>query len=125
MEKVKGVGLLKRTLIPRWAKQGYLTALDGRKVPVISQHLALSVALQSFEKCVIAHAIVDTHKNANFPFVTRAWIHDEIQCTVEDKYAEDLGTLFVDTVKETGHRFGSKAELSAQWVKGLRWSDTH
>lgn len=124
MEKVKGVGLLKRTLIPKWAKQGYLVALDGRKVPVMSQHLALAGALQSFEKCVIAHATVGL-VNSGLPLQVRAVVHDEWVITTQKPYAEEVGETLLQIVKEVGNRFGSLTPLSANFHVGMTWADVH
>jgi DNA polymerase-1 len=124
MEKVPGVATLKQTLIPRWAKQGYLTALDGRRIPVMSKHLALAGALQSFEKCVIAHATVDLVKT-ELPFTLRAIVHDELVITSDKDVAEEVGTTFVTKVKETGIRFGSLCPLTANYAVGMTWADVH
>jgi len=124
MEKVPGVATLKQTLIPRWAKQGYLVALDGRRIPVMSKHLALAGALQSFEKCVIAHATVDLVKTA-LPFNIRAIVHDELVMTADKSVAEEVGMAFVKSVKETGMRFNSLCPLTANFAVGMSWADVH
>ena len=124
MEKVPGIGVLKQTLIPRWAQQGYLVGLDGRKVPAKSKHLALAGALQSFEKCVIAHATVGL-VNSGLPLQVRAVVHDELVITTDKRYAEDVGQTFQTLVRETGERFGSLTPLAATYHVGMTWANVH
>lgn len=124
MEKVPGVGVLKSSAIPRWAQQGWMTGLDGRRVPVMSKHLALTAALQSFEKCVVAHTMVTLRHSRN-DFKYRAWPHDECQLTCHKDVAEEIGEQFKGTVKEVGERFGSLTPLTANYKVGKTWAETH
>lgn len=124
MEKVPGVATLKSNVIPRWVKQGWMLGLDGRHVPVLSRHLALVAALQSFEKCVIAHTIVTLgQKRTDFKY--RAWPHDECQMTCNKGVAQSLGEQFKEIVKEVGVKFGSLTPLTADYRIGKTWAETH
>lgn len=125
MEKVPGVRKLKQTLIPQWAKQGYLVALDGRKVPVLSKHLSLAGALQSFEKCVIAHSMVELVNTFGKSITLRAWPHDEDQLTCDKSLATEVGETFKTIVRGVGERFGSLSPLDADYKVGLTWAETH
>lgn len=125
MSKVPGVKKLKDTVIPKWTRQGYLVGLDGRRVPVPSNHLGLAAALQSFEKVVVAHAMVRLEKwNAEMEFDLkfRSWIHDEIVCSVDEKWVDKCGDKFVEFVRQVGLDFKSLAPLTAAWSKGKTWA---
>jgi len=126
MEKVPGVRFLKDEVIPKWERQGWMTGLDGRRVPVMSSHLALTAALQSFEKCVITHTVIEVNKiKPVIPHTIRAIVHDEAQYTTLEKFAVDLGEKFKDTVKEVGIRFKSLCPLTAAYKVGYAWSNSH
>lgn len=127
-EKVPGLKQLRETIIPRWARNGYLTGLDGRRVPAPSEHLALAAALQSFEKIVMAHSVVGLQKELNtlsIPFQLRALPHDEIQATTLKTKVDIVTKKFNDIVESTGNRFGSICKLASESKVGYTWQETH
>ena len=130
VSKVPGIGKLKGPggLADRWARQGYMIALDGRKVPVRSRHLSLASALQSFEKIVISHTVCRMNKwgqAENIPLVLRMIVHDEAVYTVHESYADMCGEKFKEFVREVGEDLGSFCTLSAAFNKGKTWACGH
>jgi len=127
LEKIPGLRTLKMRVLPRWVHQGFLVSLDGRRVPVPSTHLALSVALQSFEKVIMTHALISwTKENPGVKPV--AIVHDEVQSVI-DNPSEDValayGESFVSHVKATGERLKSLSPLTAEFRVGKTWAETH
>lgn len=123
MEKVPGVKFLKEQVIPKWADNGYLTGLDGRRVPVPSFHLGLAAALQSFEKIVIAHAMVQHQREWLKKGVKyRFWVHDQIVATSPTNLSHDAGEDFKRTVKDVGGTLGSLCPLDAGYNVGKTWA---
>jgi DNA polymerase-1 len=126
MLKVPGVKKLKEQIIPVWVRQGFLVGLDGRRVPVPSFHLGLAAYLQSFEKIVIAHAMI-RHirwaKENEIPMQYRFWIHDQVVGTVPKDHADACGKAFVNIVNKVGTDLGSLCPLTAAYNTGMTWAE--
>jgi DNA polymerase I len=58
MNSIQGLSDLKKKVIPHVAKRGWFRGLDGRKVPVPSEHKALAGMLQNGEAVVMKHSAI-------------------------------------------------------------------
>jgi len=127
--KIPGIKYLKEKIIPQWFAQRYMVALDGRRVPVPSTHLGLASALQSFEKCVMTHALIGLERFASdndLVYDLRAVVHDELVATTKGQnQAHTLGKQFVKCVEDVGVRFNSLCPLTAAYNTGRTWADVH
>lgn len=105
--------------------RGWLRGLDGRVLPVRSEHKALNVLLQSAGAVVMKQSLVifadkleglDAHFMAN--------IHDEWQiATNEDP--ETIGQLGVEAIREAGQHFKLNIPLDGEYQIGTHWADCH
>lgn len=111
-------------------QRGYLLGLDGRRLPVRSEHAALNVLLQSAGALIakkwvqlIDHKIKEHGINATL----LAWVHDEVQCSsVNEKEAEFVGNnILRGCAEDAGKAWQFKIPIEASYSVGRTWADTH
>lgn len=116
------------------AAKGYLKGLDGRLLPIRSEHAALNTLLQSAGAILCKAWIVGIERDlvaqglkhgwdGEFSFV--AFVHDEVQIAVREGLEQTVGDVCLRVAKETGERFAFKCPLSAEYKVGLNWAATH
>jgi len=130
MESIQGLADLKKKVIPHIAKRKWFRGLDGRKVPVPSEHKTLAGMLQNGESVIMKHSALQwvsqaRQKGIDFKLVT--WPHDEWQTEVCGDYAtaEELGTIQRQSIVDTGVKFGMMCPLAGSTDIGKNWKDTH
>lgn len=127
---IPGLHDLKTKQIPYIAKRGWFRGLDGRKVPVPSEHKVLAGMLQSFEAVVMKHAAIRWTKearSAGIKFKLVTWPHDEWQTEVCGNYAtaERLGEIQRQSIVDTGVNLGIVCPLAGSTDIGSDWGQTH
>lgn len=116
------------------ASKGYLKGLDGRLLPIRSEHAALNTLLQSAGAVLCKGWIVGIENalkasglkhgwDGDFAFL--GWIHDEIQIAVKEGNEDLVGETCKRVAEETGHRFGFKCPLASEYKVGSNWAETH
>jgi len=122
-----------RTKVQKKAEiQGSLKGLDGRRVPVRSKHAALNTLLQSAGAIICKQWVVEMHLLLNQKGFKRgedysqvAFVHDEVQLTVKEDHAKEIGRLCVEAITTTGIGFGLRIPLSGEYSIGETWAETH
>lgn len=114
--------------IERVATRGVLKGLDGRKLQCRSPHSALNLLLQGAGAIVMKQALFNISKSelmleGRGKFVGN--IHDEIQMECEEEYAEELGGIAVEQIKQAGTHFNLRCPMDAEYRIGSNWSETH
>jgi DNA polymerase I-like protein with 3'-5' exonuclease and polymerase domains len=111
---------------------GAIKGLDGRRVPVRSKHAALNTLLQSAGAIICKQWVVEMHSLLTHKGYKRgedysqvAFVHDEVQLTVKENYAEEIGRLCVEAITLTGIKFGLRIPLSGEYSIGETWAETH
>jgi DNA polymerase I len=129
-QNIEGLHELKHKVIPYVAKRGWFRGLDGRKVPVPSEHKTLAGMLQSGESVVVKHWCLDWVQKARaegIKFKLIDIVHDETQTEVmsgrED--AERLVKIQAQSMVDTGVKLGVYCPLAAESEVGLTWAETH
>lgn len=108
------------------AAKGSMITLDGRSLPVGSEHLAISVLLQGFEACVMKRAMVlaaPRLRAMNAEMVL--WVHDEFQVECSEDVAEDVGKALVLSMNEAGESFDLRVRIDGEYKIGKNWGETH
>ena len=104
----------------------YLIGLDGRKLPVRSDHSALNLLLQSAGAVIMKKALIlFQHNHSTKPFKLHANVHDEVQFSCAKEDAETLGQQFVNSIKDTAQVFDFKCPLDGEYSIGNNWKETH
>ena len=117
LEKVKKV-----------ADKGYVPGLDGRRIWIRSPHAALNSLLQGGGAAVMKIACVllsDALKAAKIPHKFLGNIHDEWQITTPVNYAEQVGIMGVQAIRDAGTFLKLKCPLDGEYKIGNNWSETH
>ena len=112
--------------------KGSIKGLDGRLVPVRSKHAAINTLLQSAGAIICKQWVVEMHsllKKKGFKcgedYNQVAFVHDEVQLTVKENYAEEIGRVCVEAITSTGEKFGLRIPLSGEYSIGNNWAETH
>lgn len=109
---------------------GFVVGLDGRPLPVRSEHSALNLLLQSAGAILMKKATVLLDQIINVGYKEGdvfqvAHIHDEIQIQVKEKVADELGEKAVDCIKRAGNYFKFRCPLDGEYRIGDNWAETH
>lgn len=130
-KKVPAYKLLKDAVVER-SKRGFLLGLDGRKLPIRSQHSALNTLLQSAGAVVMKQALVDlvwTLATSGIEwgkdYAVIGWIHDEFQIECRPELAERIGEGAVTSIRAAGVELGFRCDLDGEFRSGGNWSETH
>jgi DNA polymerase I len=118
-----------RNRITREAEhQGFIKALDGRKIFIRSSHAALNSLLQGAGAIIMKRALIildDKIASSKIDATVVANVHDEWQIETWQDDADKLGSLAVDSIIEAGLYYDLKCPMDAQYKIGDNWSDTH
>ena len=52
-------------------------------------------------------------------------VHDEVQFSCDPGRADELGSLFVECIKEAGKELGVACPLDGEYKIGANWAETH
>ncbi len=119
---------LRKEDIPAATKRGYLVGLDGRKLWIPNEHLAMSLYLQGFEAVIMKKAMVIYQaelESKNIPFKQVAFVHDEFQIETYWEYADTVGKAVVYGIKKAGELYNSNCPLDGEYKIGKTWAETH
>lgn len=109
----------------------YLRGIDGRRLFVRSQHMALNTLLQGAGAVIMKQAAVNFWDSRNLylpnyeEVVPVLNVHDEIQCKSPEVYAESVGILLVEGIRNSGDIYNFKCKLDGKYKIGNNWGETH
>ena len=111
-----------------YAQKAWLPGLDGRKLLVRSEHSALNTLLQGAGAIAMKQALVIFNKRLrqsqiDYKFVAN--VHDEWQVEVEEKRADEVGKLGVQSIADAGVILNMRCPLSGEYRVGNNWKETH
>ncbi len=104
---------------------GFITGLDGRRIPVRSQHAVLNCANQGGAAVIIKLWTTLTAAQYSREFRLLIHQHDEMQAEEEPRYAPDLAHTFETAIVEAGQNLGLLIPLAAEAKIGESWAETH
>ena len=115
----------KRTSVGR--DEGYIPAIDGRKVYTPQPYQTLNYLLQSCEgvttKCSVAYQI-EKIREEGLDAQPRLYYHDEVAWSVADKDAERVLEILVESFAEGPKRVGVEI-MAGEGVIGDSYADVH
>jgi hypothetical protein len=123
-----------RSMVATASKKGFVKAIDGRLIPVRSEHAALNSLLQATGAVLCKDWIVNVNKELqksglkhgwDGEYVFLGWVHDEIQIAVKEGLEDQVGEVCLWAAKETGKRYGFRCPLAAEFKVGSNWAETH
>lgn len=111
------------------AKTKGVKLLDGRIVPVRSEHAALNTLLQGSGAVLSKLWMCIANRNLKKIYGTTvkqvAYIHDELQFTCPPEIADAVGKVITEAATDAGVRLGLKIRVDAGYSIGKNWSETH
>lgn len=133
LTRIKGFDRLRNQLSEQVEKRKRVPGLDGRKIPVRSEHSALNFLIQSAGAIICKRWLVETFEecSAKFKlgwdgdFVFVLWCHDEIQICCKREIADEIGEIIVRHARAAGEPYGFRVPLDSKYVIGSSWADTH
>lgn len=121
-----------RDAVASASRRGYLVGLDGRKLPIRSQHAALNTLLQSAGAVVMKVALVGFVRDMSFDghewgsdYAVIGWIHDEFQIECRPELEKRVGNGAVASIVAAGSELGFRCSLDGEFRCGSSWSETH
>jgi DNA polymerase I-like protein with 3'-5' exonuclease and polymerase domains len=114
--------------VSKFAAKGWIPGLDGRRLQIRSEHSALNTLLQSAGAIIAKQWIVCFHKELTakkIPFKLVAWVHDEVQIEVPEKYATIVGEVVVKAAADAGEILKFRCPVGAEFKTGKNWYDCH
>lgn len=120
--------------IKQWARRGFVPGLDGRLVPVRSEHAALNSKLQSDAALIAKKWIINYYDDLHSlglecgwdkDFVFLAWIHDENQSACKKGLENILKETSIKAAANAGKFFNFKIPVAAAAKVGKNWAETH
>ena len=109
----------------------YLLGLDKRKLIPRSEHSSLNLLIQSCGALIIKMATVILHKKLKEKNYDKnicnmvAHVHDELQLQCKSDYADEVGKIAVQSIKDAGTYFNLRCPLDAEYKIGNNWANTH
>ena len=116
------------TRVMQAAAKGHIKGLDGRRVHVRSEHAALNTLLQSAGAIVMKKALVIAIGRLDaysYPYKLVAQVHDEMQVEVPEEYADRVGIIFRNAIRQAGRELNLNCPTEGDMQIGSSWADTH
>jgi len=128
LRNTPGLKSLREKVSRIYAQKAWLPGLDGRKLLVRAEHSALNTLLQGAGAIAMKQALVIFNKRLrqskiDYKFVAN--VHDEWQIEVEEKRADEVGKLGVQSIADAGVILNMRCPLSGEYRVGNNWKETH
>lgn len=144
LSRYPGFAYLKETIIPKDARKGWFTGLDGRRVPIPGQtqsersHLCMSGYLQNGEAIIMKRACLkwaDTFTSRitsrflghHFDWKIVNFVHDEWVLEAPDdlSIAEEIKNIVCQSIADTGEELKLRCPMAGEGRIGINWSTIH
>jgi len=128
LKKQVGLGKLVTAVGSIINSRGYLLALDGQRLPSVSEHSALNTLCQCAGSLVVKKAMLIYTKEAQRQgcrYNQMLWVHDEFQCECHPDDADVLGQTMVDSFRLAGEYYNLNITLDGEYKVGKNWEETH
>lgn len=125
-----GLSLLKRTIFPKAAAQGYYIGIDGRYVICDSEHLMMGSTLQNTEATLMKNAIkmaMEEFDKIGLKYKIINIVHDEVIYEIDGSKedAEKAGQIQAEAIKLAGEKFKLRCPMSGEFKVGKNWLQVH
>ena len=125
LTQVPALRQLKTATQLQFQTQGYITAIDGRRIRPRKKHTALNSLLQScaaiIAKLWAVLAVHELQQRAQLLL----HVHDEMQFECEQADADNVARIVIEAAAEAGRRLQLTVPVDAEAKHGSDWSRTH
>lgn len=132
MKATPAIKLLREAVSASVKKNGYLKGLDGRELPIRSDHAALNTLLQSAGAVLSKKATVILYENLTamgyiwgVDYAQVAHVHDEVQLIARKEIADVVGQEAVKSFQQAGEYYNFRCPITGEYKVGSNWADTH
>lgn len=132
LAKTPALAKLIKEVQSKAGKANHLRGLDGRILPVRSQHSALNLLLQSAgaivmkaATCILWNDIYSAGYEYGKDVTQVLHIHDEFQLYVRKGIEESIGEIAVNAIRKAGEHFKFRCPLDGEYKIGRNWAETH
>jgi DNA polymerase I len=139
VEALPALGSLIKAVKAAAKAKGWIKGLDGREIPVRSDHAALNTLLQSAGAIIMKRALVILDADLQAKGFKNSWdvpmdkvdyefmanVHDEWQLAVKPEIAEEVGKACVEAITKAGLYYNFKCPLTGEYKVGKNWKDCH
>lgn len=134
LEGITGLKDLKKSLTEQAERDGYIVALDGRKLYIRKAHATLNQMLQGGGAIVCKEWMIETDVllrehyalARDRDFGQMAWVHDELQF---EHRAEEMGQMIAEAsnraVQMVAESLDFRGQLATDSKTGRNWRDCH
>lgn len=132
LKGITGMDKLVAALQRKVKAQGYIHGLDGRVIPIRSEHAALNTLLQSAGAILMKRALVilDDALQAlglvsgeDYEFVAN--VHDEWQIEVREHHVDTVKAAGCEAIRLAGQYYNFRCPLAGNADSGANWAATH
>ena len=124
VEAIDGLDQLLKAVKQR-GEQGFIKAIDGRKILVDSPHKALNYLLQGSAGIIAKRQMVIANENLPPTAHQLGFIHDELQYEVHKHHSKDLAFLLELSAVMAGEYYSLRCPIAAEAKIGKTWADVH
>jgi putative DNA primase/helicase len=125
-----GLKQLRLNLEAQAERNGWVSGLDGRRVPTGAQYKALNRIVTSAEAIICKRWLINVYDElcARFRYgwdgdvVITAWVHDELVICCRPEIAREAGEIMVRHAREAGEFYDLKVPLDAEYKIGSSWA---
>ena len=107
------------------SKDGFVKAIDGRKIILDSPHKALNYLLQSSAGVIAKRWLYISHTNKPESVHQLAFIHDELQYECDPDDVNDMKFLLELSAVQAGEYYNLRCPIAAEAKSGATWAETH
>jgi len=136
MNGIKGFKRLTNKYQREAESNGYVTIIDGRRVPVRNAYAALNTLLQSTGSILAKKwidVLINRYLNDKYnlirgyagDYVLTVWSHDEVQFVCKEEHAKLIAKACNDASLEAGEMLNFRAKLESESMIGLNWAECH
>jgi DNA polymerase I-like protein with 3'-5' exonuclease and polymerase domains len=134
LNKIPAIKWVKEGVEVRTKEKGFLLGLDGRHLPVRSEHSALNLLLQSAGAVLCKKWILlcdemlqesGLSHDWDGEYAMLAWVHDELQIAVKEGLEDVVGETCRRAANRAGEFFEFRAPIDAEFKVGSTWAETH
>lgn len=134
LEGIAGLKDLNKSLTDQAKAQGFIVALDGRKLSIRKEHATLNQALQGGGAIVCKEWMLETDRVLkeeerwveDKDFGQMAWVHDELQFEhMEEAQGAVIQAASKKAVQNVAQSLGFLGALDTDGRTGRNWKDCH
>lgn len=134
LEGIAGLKDFKKDITATATAQGFIVALDGRKLAIRKAHAAINQMLQGGGAIVCKAWLLETHRilTEHYAFVEdvdfgqMAWVHDELQFEHrEEAHGATIKEASLQAIQNVARMLEFKGDLATDGKSGRNWKDCH